>query len=174
MSRNFIRHFKLSPWNHTLIKNRNFRLFSSSITTPPYLTLGTTLKNDLPDGSNIRNLLLFDPTKEEMLTVSDKTLPEELVGTEHLVESASSKERFLVKWYAQRFFPLSHEGVSYTTRRFMVFREEERTEGKCHGFGIYNIDDTTVHHFQAPEGAPACFTDPYWLPPFRTCIEPIY
>lgn len=36
-----------------------------------------------------------------------------------------------------------------------------------HGFGIYNIVDTTIHHFQAPEGAPTSFKDPYWLPPSR-------
>ena len=36
-----------------------------------------------------------------------------------------------------------------------------------HGFGIYNIVDTTIHHFQAPEGAPTSFKAPYWLPPSR-------
>lgn len=36
-----------------------------------------------------------------------------------------------------------------------------------HGFGIYNIADTRIHHFQAPEGAPTSFKDPYWLPPSR-------
>ncbi|RID51285.1 hypothetical protein BRARA_H01963 [Brassica rapa] len=371
MSRRFI---KLSPWSHALIHKKRFRLFSSSFTTP-YLLLGTTLKNNLPDGSDVRDVLLFDPTKEEMLTVPNITFPEELAGsrqigsargwgifsndhdrslcisdlysslgpkstltmihlpslvavhsnqtnavwnvamssspsdqdcvvaiklldrqlslcrphsdmrwtnvgemlaennlqklenstlmyskrerrfylpgpggnslyswdlhlkknkvpsfhellfrdlpelddsewkllgwccrTEHLVELASSGERFLVKWYAQRFFSSSHEGSNYTTRRFMVFREKKLTEGRymhytedigdvcifismseafcveassCpglkpnsiyfigHGFGIYNIADTRIHHFQAPEGAPTSFKDPYWLPPSR-------
>ncbi|CAH2034266.1 unnamed protein product [Thlaspi arvense] len=368
---------KPSSWNHPVIsKTSCSRLFSSSIPNP-YLTLGTTLKNILPDGSEIRDILLFDPAKEEMLTVSDKTFPQELVEsrqigstrgwgifsndhdrslcisdlynplasksnptmvplpslaavhsnqanvvwnvamssspgdedcvvaikflgrqlslcrphsdirwtnvgeilveklenlensnltyskrerrfylpgpggnslyswdlhlkknkslklhellfrdlpelddsewkllgwccrTEHLVESVSSGERFLVKWYmyAQRFFSPSHEGTNYTTRRFMVFREKTMTEGRymyytedigdvciflsmseafcvqassCpglkpnsiyfigHGFGIYNLSDTTIHHFQAPEGAPTSFKDPYWLPP--SCI----
>ncbi|ESQ33959.1 hypothetical protein EUTSA_v10007942mg [Eutrema salsugineum] len=377
MSRNFIGLCKLSPYNHALIHKWSFRLFSSSLTTP-YLTLGTTVKNDLPDGSDIRDILLFDPAKEEMLTIPNKTFPEELVDsrqigsgrgwgvfsndherslcisdlynhslasksnptmiplpslasvhsnqinvvwnvamssssprdedfvvaiklldrqlslcrphcdvrwtnlgemlfennlqklensnlmyskrdrrfylpgpggnslyswdphlkknkspkihellfrdlpelddsewkllgwccrTEHLVDSVSNGERFLVKWYAQRFFSMSHEGTNYTTRRFMVFREKTTMEGRymyytedigdvciflsmseafcveassCpglnpnsiyfigHGFGIYNLADTTFHHFQAPEGAPTSFKDPYWLPP--SCV----
>ncbi|CAH8355494.1 unnamed protein product [Eruca vesicaria subsp. sativa] len=80
MSRSFIGLFKLSPSNHALIHKRPFRLFSSSVTTP-YLLLGTTLKNNLPDGSDVRDVLLFDPTKEEMLTVPNITFPEELVRT---------------------------------------------------------------------------------------------
>ncbi|CAN8290897.1 unnamed protein product [Cochlearia groenlandica] len=366
--------FKISPWNNPFfVKNRTFRMFSSSvITTPPYLTLGTTFKNNLPDGTDIRDVLLFDPTKEEMLTLPAKTCPEELVDsrqigsthgwgifandrdnslcfsdlysplasksnpttsplplflaphanqtnavwnmamsssspfyedcvvaikllgrylslcrphcdaswtnigmilfednlaklensnlmcskregrfylpgpggnslyswdlhlknrspmfhellfhdlpklsasewkmldwccrTEHLVESAYSGERFLIKWYAQRLYSSVLEGINYATKRFLVFREEKRKKGymhytedigdmciflslsdafcieasSCpglkansiyfigHGFGIYNLADATFHYFQAPEGAPSFFKDPFWLPP---------
>lgn len=58
-------------------------MFSSSIPNP-YLTLGTTLKNDLPDGSEIRDVLLFDPAKEEMVTVPGKTFPQELVDSRQI------------------------------------------------------------------------------------------
>lgn len=65
------------------IHKKRFRLFSSSFTTP-YLLLGTTLKNNLPDGSDVRDVLLFDPTKEEMLTVPNITFPEELAGSRQI------------------------------------------------------------------------------------------
>ncbi|KAF8107842.1 hypothetical protein N665_0116s0047 [Sinapis alba] len=43
------------------------------------------------------------------------------------MESATTGERFLVKWYAQSYL---HCGHSYITKRFMVFREEETLEGR--------------------------------------------
>ncbi|CAH2034586.1 unnamed protein product [Thlaspi arvense] len=48
--------------------------------------------------------------------------------TEHLVESPSGDERFLIKWYANSC--LASKKVSYETQLFMVFREEETTEGR--------------------------------------------
>ncbi|CAA7029328.1 unnamed protein product [Microthlaspi erraticum] len=61
------------------------RSFSSSSATTPYLTLGTKLKQDLPDGSEIRDVLYFDPSNEdEMVTVADKTFPKELVTSRQI------------------------------------------------------------------------------------------
>ncbi|CDY15545.1 BnaA08g28290D [Brassica napus] len=49
---------------------------------------------------------------------------------EYLVESPSSDERYLVKWYAQGSYSSVLNGIDYKTKRFMVFREEETAEGK--------------------------------------------
>lgn len=68
---------KLSPRNDVLIQ-KSIRLFSTS----PYLTLGTRVKKILPAGCKIGDVLLFDPTKEEIVTVPDKTIPEELMDEE--------------------------------------------------------------------------------------------
>ena len=57
---------------------KSIRLFSTS----PYLTLGTRVKKILPAGCKIGDVLLFDPTKEEIVTVPDKTIPEELMDEE--------------------------------------------------------------------------------------------
>jgi len=46
------------------------------------LTLGTRVKKILPAGCKIGDVLLFDPTKEEIVTVPDKTIPEELMDEE--------------------------------------------------------------------------------------------
>ncbi|CAA0168601.1 unnamed protein product [Arabidopsis thaliana] len=252
---------KLSPRNDVLIQ-KSIRLFSTS----PYLTLGTRVKKILPGGCKIGDVLLFDPTKEEIVTVPDKTIPEELMDeemmgashgwgffcdrtdrsvrisdifnplasktnpvmiplprltalptgqtekvfnvamssssplgeedcvvaikfsgiqlslcrpgcdlewtnivtpfncldnsndspglhelfyrdhpvldqsewellsscsrTEYLVESPSGGDRFLVKWYALGFFSSNLKGIYHKTKRLMVFREEETTEGK--------------------------------------------
>lgn len=51
------------------------------------MMLGTTLKKDLPDGSEIRDVFFFDPAKEELLTVPDKTFPEELVNSRQIGSS---------------------------------------------------------------------------------------
>ncbi|CAA7026217.1 unnamed protein product [Microthlaspi erraticum] len=51
------------------------RSFSSS---SPYLTLGPNIKEDLGDGRGIGEVLFFDPAKEELVTVSDKVIPDEL------------------------------------------------------------------------------------------------
>ena len=61
-----------------------FRLFS----TGPYLTLGTRVQEVLPSGCKIGDVLLFDPAKEQILTLHDKTIPkelkdEEMIGTSH-------------------------------------------------------------------------------------------
>lgn len=58
--------------------HKGVRLFSSC----PYLTLGGRVKEDLGKGCSIAaDVLLFDPAKEELVTVPDKTIPEELVST---------------------------------------------------------------------------------------------
>ncbi|CAF2105418.1 unnamed protein product [Brassica oleracea var. botrytis] len=49
---------------------------------------------------------------------------------EYLVESSSSDERYLVKWYAHGFYSSVLKGIDYETKRFMLFSEEETTEGK--------------------------------------------
>lgn len=51
------------------------RLFSS---TGPYLTLGTRAKEVLPSGCTVGDVLLFDPAKEQLVTLHDKTIPKEL------------------------------------------------------------------------------------------------
>ncbi|XP_010475252.1 PREDICTED: uncharacterized protein LOC104754700 isoform X2 [Camelina sativa] len=50
--------------------------------------------------------------------------------TEYLVESSSSGERFLVKWYAHGFFSPVLKGISFKTKRLMVFREEDTVMGR--------------------------------------------
>ncbi|CAH2034262.1 unnamed protein product, partial [Thlaspi arvense] len=62
------------------------------------------------------------------LTQSEWELLGSCCRTEYLVESASTGEHFLVKWYGQGFFK---HGQGYKTKRFMVFREEETLEGRC-------------------------------------------
>ncbi|KAF3572295.1 hypothetical protein F2Q69_00058233 [Brassica cretica] len=49
---------------------------------------------------------------------------------EYLVESSSSDERYLVKWYAHGSYSSVLNGIEYKTKRFMVFSEEETAEGK--------------------------------------------
>ncbi|CAH8251263.1 unnamed protein product [Arabidopsis lyrata] len=68
---------KLSSRNNVLI-HKSVRLFSTS----PYLTLGS-VGEDLPGegGGYIGDILLFDPAKEELVTVKDKTIPEELINS---------------------------------------------------------------------------------------------
>ncbi|ANM58297.1 hypothetical protein (DUF295) [Arabidopsis thaliana] len=77
MSQLLFRLSKLSSRNNELI-HKSVRLFSTS----PYLTLGSVVE-DLPeeDGSYIGDILLFDPAKEELVTVRDKTIPEKLVNS---------------------------------------------------------------------------------------------
>ncbi|XP_019094465.1 PREDICTED: uncharacterized protein LOC104757246 [Camelina sativa] len=47
--------------------------------------------------------------------------------TEYLVESVSTGEHFLVKWYGQSY---TNGRLGYRTKRFMVFREVETTQGR--------------------------------------------
>ncbi|CAE5956629.1 unnamed protein product [Arabidopsis arenosa] len=77
MSQLLFRLSKLSSRNNVLI-HKSVRLFSTS----PYLTLGS-VGEDLPGegGGYIGDILLFDPAKEELVTVKDKTIPEELVNS---------------------------------------------------------------------------------------------
>ncbi|KAG7598607.1 hypothetical protein ISN44_As06g028350 [Arabidopsis suecica] len=84
MSRLLIGLSKLSSGNYARIHKRSFRSFSL---TPPYMKIGTKLTKDSPDGSNIRDVLLFDPTKGEMITVSDKTFPKVLVESRQVGSS---------------------------------------------------------------------------------------
>lgn len=43
--------------------------------------LGSTVKEAFSDSRKIADVLLFDPVKEELFTVPDKTFPEELADT---------------------------------------------------------------------------------------------
>ncbi|KAH0876697.1 hypothetical protein HID58_064091 [Brassica napus] len=61
-----------------LYTHKSSRLFSTS----PYLTLGTRVKEVLPGGCKIADVLLFDPVEEELVTVPDKTIPKELMDQE--------------------------------------------------------------------------------------------
>ncbi|CAF2160031.1 uncharacterized protein LOC125576474 [Brassica napus] len=90
MSRFFFGLANLSPVSDVLAhKRRRFRLFSSSLaTTTPYLSLGDTLKKDSPDDcTETRDVVFFDPVKEERLTVTDKTFPQELVHSRQIGSS---------------------------------------------------------------------------------------
>ncbi|KAF3553203.1 hypothetical protein F2Q69_00012464 [Brassica cretica] len=58
--------------------HKSSRLFSTS----PYLTLGTRVKEVLPGGCKIADVLLFDPVEEELVTVPDKTISKELMDQE--------------------------------------------------------------------------------------------
>ncbi|CAH2038838.1 unnamed protein product [Thlaspi arvense] len=69
---------KLSSRNNDVLIHKSVRLFSTS----PYLTLGTRVKQVLPGGCNIGDVLLFDPVKEELVTVPYKTIPKELMDEE--------------------------------------------------------------------------------------------
>ncbi|KAF8107829.1 hypothetical protein N665_0116s0035 [Sinapis alba] len=70
-------------------RRRSFRLFSSSVATTPYISLGDTFQKDSPgdDGSEIRDVVFFDPVKEEKLIVPDKTFPQELVHSRQIGSS---------------------------------------------------------------------------------------
>ncbi|XP_010499539.2 PREDICTED: uncharacterized protein LOC104777044 [Camelina sativa] len=63
----------------------------------------------------------YDSEQSEMFPSSCRT--------ERFVESPSGDERFLVKWYAKGCLAYSSK-ITYETQRFMVFREEETTEGR--------------------------------------------
>ncbi|CAN8245772.1 unnamed protein product [Cochlearia groenlandica] len=63
----------------------------------------------------------FDQSEWESLSSCSRT--------EYFVESPSDGERFLIKWYAQSFYSPELKGINYKTKRFIVFREEETTEG---------------------------------------------
>ncbi|CAF1968684.1 uncharacterized protein LOC125606828 [Brassica napus] len=88
-SRLLLRVAKLSPvLTH---RRKSFRLFSSSVatSTTPYISLGDTLQKDslVDDGSEIRDVVFFDPAKEEMITVPDKAFPQELVHSSQIGSS---------------------------------------------------------------------------------------
>ncbi|KAH0825843.1 hypothetical protein HID58_090210 [Brassica napus] len=72
-------------------RRKSFRLFSSSVatSTTPYISLGDTLQKDslVDDGSEIRDVVFFDPAKEEMITVPDKAFPQELVHSSQIGSS---------------------------------------------------------------------------------------
>ncbi|KAL1197655.1 hypothetical protein V5N11_012313 [Cardamine amara subsp. amara] len=76
MSQLLLRLSKLSLRNGSFIHERA-RLFSSSATNP-YLSLACNAEV-LPSGGNIGNVLLFDAAKQDMVTVPDKTIPQELL-----------------------------------------------------------------------------------------------
>lgn len=59
-------------------KSRSVRSFSSS-TTGPYLTLSISSK-PLPEGGNIGEVVLFNPAKAELLELTEKTIPGEIVS----------------------------------------------------------------------------------------------
>ncbi|ESQ36370.1 hypothetical protein EUTSA_v10009589mg, partial [Eutrema salsugineum] len=66
------------------------------ISTSPYLTVGTRVKDVLSGGCNIGDILLLDPAKEELATIPDKTIPkelmeEEMIGASHGWAFFSSK-----------------------------------------------------------------------------------
>ncbi|ESQ33858.1 hypothetical protein EUTSA_v10007993mg, partial [Eutrema salsugineum] len=65
---------KLSP---LMRKSRSVRSFSS-YETGPYLSLCVSAK-PLPESGNVGEVVLFDPAKEELLELTDKTIPEEIV-----------------------------------------------------------------------------------------------
>lgn len=60
------------------MKHKSARLFS----TRPCLTLGTRVKEVLPGGYKIADILLFDPVEEELVTVPNKKIPKELMDEE--------------------------------------------------------------------------------------------
>ncbi|KAL0703388.1 hypothetical protein Bca4012_069813 [Brassica carinata] len=76
-ARHFERPKAAARRKHKMIHERA-RLFS----TRPYLTLGTRVKEVLPGGYKIADILLFDPAEEELVTVPDKTIPKELMDEE--------------------------------------------------------------------------------------------
>ncbi|KAH0876695.1 hypothetical protein HID58_064089 [Brassica napus] len=79
MSQFLFRLSKLSSRNNNVLMiHERARLFS----TRPYLTLGTRVKEVLPGGYKIADILLFDPAEEELVTVPDKTIPKELMDEE--------------------------------------------------------------------------------------------
>ncbi|VVB13931.1 unnamed protein product [Arabis nemorensis] len=49
--------------------------------TGPYLVLGARINPTLPVGSTNGTNLLFDPAKEEIITVPDLIVPKELMGS---------------------------------------------------------------------------------------------
>ncbi|KAG7647999.1 hypothetical protein AtNW77_Chr1g0033391 [Arabidopsis thaliana] len=65
---------KLSP----LIHKRSVRSFSSS-TTGPYLQLSLSAKPSSEGVVNIGEIVLYDPAKQELLNLTDKPIPEEIV-----------------------------------------------------------------------------------------------
>ncbi|KAF2555376.1 hypothetical protein F2Q68_00012924 [Brassica cretica] len=79
MSQFLFRLSKLSSRNNNVLMiHERARLFS----TRPYLTLGTRVKEVLPGGYKIVDILLFDPAEQELVTVPDKTIPKELMDQE--------------------------------------------------------------------------------------------
>ncbi|KAL0812562.1 hypothetical protein Bca101_069005 [Brassica carinata] len=78
MSQLLFRLSKLSSRENNVLTHKSSRLFSTS----PYLTLGTRVKEVLPGGCKIADVLLFDPVEEELVTVPDKTIPKELMDQE--------------------------------------------------------------------------------------------
>ncbi|CAH8308227.1 unnamed protein product [Eruca vesicaria subsp. sativa] len=76
MSQLLIRLSKLSYRNNTVLKRKNSRLLSTS----PYLIVGVFAEDARARGGGfLGDILLFDPAKEELVTVRDKTVSEELV-----------------------------------------------------------------------------------------------
>ncbi|KAJ0245008.1 Uncharacterized protein HA466_0185120 [Hirschfeldia incana] len=76
MSQLLFRLSKLSPRNKTILKHKNSRLLSTS----PYLIVGVFAEDARARGGGfLGDILLFDPAKEELLTVLDKTVSEELL-----------------------------------------------------------------------------------------------
>ncbi|CAN8303932.1 unnamed protein product [Cochlearia groenlandica] len=75
--------------------------------------------------------LHFRDIPKSLAYVSDEMLPYTL-RTEHLVESPSGDERFLVKCYAKCccLGDDDEKSLSYETQMLMVFREEETLDGK--------------------------------------------
>lgn len=88
-------------------------MFSSSATTTPYLCLGDRLKKDPPDedGTETRDVLFFDPVKEEKFTVTDKAFPQELVHSRQMGNSQGwgifSKDRGRSVCLSNVYHPLS-------------------------------------------------------------------
>ncbi|KAJ0236112.1 hypothetical protein HA466_0261080 [Hirschfeldia incana] len=84
MSQLLIRLSKLSSRNTNVCIHKCVRLFS----TGPYLTLGTRVQEVLPSGCKTGDVLLFNPAKEEIVTLHGKTIPkelkdEEMIGASH-------------------------------------------------------------------------------------------
>ncbi|XP_010491683.1 PREDICTED: uncharacterized protein LOC104769226 [Camelina sativa] len=79
MSR-LLRFSKLSHLSNVM-KGSSFRWCSSSTTTKnPYLMYTISVK-EIPDGSHKADGLLFDPAREKLFTVRDKSVPKDLLNS---------------------------------------------------------------------------------------------
>ncbi|CAA7014241.1 unnamed protein product [Microthlaspi erraticum] len=70
---------KLSPLLH---KSRSLRSFSSS-TTGPYLTTSISVK-PLPEGGNIGEVVIFDVAKADLVELTEKTIPGDIITAKSL------------------------------------------------------------------------------------------